>query len=135
MNSGVMVLRPDAAEYARMLALLATMEAPAHANGRTWSAASKYPLVDRGDQAVWHNLYLRFHELPAAYNVHGVDAFARRGASNASFDATFVVHAHRGRRVTHARFVAREAALSRRAEAMIPGVGYLLREGPITSAK
>ena len=130
MNSGVMVLKPDRDEYARMVGLVAAMEAAHSMTNLTNGRRAEYPLIDHGDQAVWHNFYLRFHELPAAYNVHGPDPFVRRTASNASFDATFIVHAHRGRRVTHPHFVARDDALSKQAERMMPGVGYLQREGP-----
>lgn len=126
MNSGMMVLTPNRTEYARMVVLMASIER-AHANGQR----AKYPLVDHGDQAVWHNFYHRFHELPAAYNAHGVDTFTKRTASNETFDVVFVVHAHSGQRATHPHFKAKDAAWSKQAEVIIPGAGYLQREGPV----
>ena len=82
-----------------------------------------------------------FYELPAAYNVHGSsrwatstsmssnDSLSARSTSLDGFRDAFIVHAHRGRQVAHPLYVSRERRWRRQAEALLPGVRALEREG------
>ena len=94
MNSGIMVLRPDSGDFARVKGLMALRSLRS---------------LDASDQSVWHALYRTFYELPAAYNVHGSsrwatstsmssnDSLSARTTSLDGFRDAFIVHAHRGR--------------------------------------
>ena len=126
MNSGVMVLRPDSGDFARVKGLMALRSLRS---------------LDASDQSVWHALYRTFYELPAAYNVHGSsrwatstsmssnDSLSARSTSLDGFRDAFIVHAHRGRQVAHPLYVSRERRWRRQAEALLPGVRALEREG------
>jgi hypothetical protein len=61
LNSGVLVLSPDAKRLERAEALLKSADGSALHDGGTWEAS---------DQRVWHALYERVHELPIAYNAN-----------------------------------------------------------------
>ena len=74
LQSGVMVLEPDALEYERAIRL-------------TTSLKSRPPGSDGGDQSVWRILYERVHELPAAYN-----AFKYELNGSENWASVFVLH-------------------------------------------
>ena len=72
MQSGVMLLRPDAGEFRRAMNM---------------TASGSKPPGDGGDQSVWRAVYPSVHELPAAYN-----AFKYQLRGEEEWSSVFVLH-------------------------------------------
>lgn len=100
MNSGVMVLQPDAAQHRRMVDLM-TVSGAAIDDGHSGNITLKRLAVssDLGEQSVWRSFFTSVYELPAAFNTFKRTKFLNNGSDWANVAILHDSDVHRKARI------------------------------------